>query len=106
MAVYTVFGLNIFIMLTCPYNVDPLTSHFYTVNMGFTGVYVCLIFALKHRLRQFYSVPTIYVLSKNKKNITIFHLKIIIFTAVKNHSLPFTFFSQKQEICGGGGGVS
>ena len=26
----------------------------------------------------------VYVLSKNKKNITIFHLKIIIFTAVKN----------------------
>ena len=32
-------------------------------------------------------VSTIYVLSKNKKNITIFHLTIIIFTAVKNHSI-------------------
>ena len=32
-------------------------------------------------------MPTIYVLSKNKKNITIFHLKIIIFTAVKNCSI-------------------
>ena len=32
-------------------------------------------------------VPTIYVLSKNKKNITIFHLKISIFTAVKNCSI-------------------
>ena len=29
---------------------------------------------------------TIYILSKNKKNI-IFHLKIIIFTAVRNHSI-------------------
>ena len=29
-------------------------------------------------------VPTIYVLNENKKNITILHLKIIIFTAVKN----------------------
>ena len=27
-------------------------------------------------------MPTIYVLSKNKKNVTIFHLKIIIFTAM------------------------
>ena len=25
--------------------------------------------------------------SKNKKNITFFHLKIIIFTALKNHSV-------------------
>ena len=29
----------------------------------------------------------ICVLSKNKKTIIIFHLKIIIFTAVKNHSI-------------------
>ena len=28
-------------------------------------------------------MPTIYVLSKNKKNIKKFHLKIIIFTALK-----------------------
>ena len=27
------------------------------------------------------------VLSKNKKNVTIFHLKIIVFTAVKNRSI-------------------
>ena len=41
-----------------------------------------LIFALKHRLWE--RVPIIYVFSKNKKNITIFHMKIIIFTVVKN----------------------
>ena len=34
-------------------------------------------------MRRFKRVPTIYVLSKNKKLITIFHLKIIIFIAVK-----------------------
>ena len=34
-----------------------------------------------------YSLPTIYVLSKNKKSISFFHLKIIIFTAMKNHSI-------------------
>ena len=32
-------------------------------------------------------MPTIHVLSKNKKNIKNFHLKIIIFTAVKNCSI-------------------
>ena len=32
-------------------------------------------------------MPTINVLIKNKKNITIFNLKIIIFKAVKNRSI-------------------
>ena len=68
------------IMQTCPCNEDPLTPHFYIVKLGCTGVYILfLIFALKHRLW----VPTINVLSKNKKNIIFFHLKINIFTAVK-----------------------
>ena len=64
------------IMLTCPCNVDPLTPHFYIVKLGFTWIYI--IFALKHRLwvlvktasmKMFLDVPTIYVLSKNKKTI-------------------------------------
>ena len=38
-------------------------------------------------MRRFYRVPTSYVLSKNKKNIAPFHLKIIIFTAVKKRSI-------------------
>ena len=46
-----------------------------------------LIFALKHRLCEYLRiasrVPTIYVLSKNKKNIKIFQRKNVIFTAVK-----------------------
>ena len=33
------------------------------------------------------AVLTIYALSKNKKNVTIFHLKIIIYTAVKYCSI-------------------
>ena len=32
-------------------------------------------------------MPTFYVLSKNKKNITFFHLKIANFTAVKNRNI-------------------
>ena len=50
------------------------------------------MFALIHKLwvpirtasiRRFLCVPTINVLSKNKKKIIIFHLKIIIFIAMK-----------------------
>ena len=39
-----------FIMKTCPCNEDPLTPHSYIVKLGFTGVYIFFIFALKHRL--------------------------------------------------------
>ena len=88
---------NLIIMLTCPCNVYPLTPHFYIVKLGFTGwgIHFFLFFALKHR--SWVHVRTASVLteavltcthdlclSKNKKNIAIFHLKIIIFTAVKN----------------------
>ena len=67
---------------TCLYNFDPLKPHFYTVKLGFTGVYIIfLISAQKHRLwvlvrtaspRRFLRVPTIYVLSRNMKNIRVF----------------------------------
>ena len=82
-------GFRGHIMLTCPCNVYPLTPHFYIVKLGFTVVYIVfLIFALKHR------IPTIYV--------TIFHLKIIVFRAVKKlHARVkvMIFF------WGGGGGI-
>ena len=51
---------------------DPLTPHFHIVKLGFTWVLTC---------------TTIYVFCKNKKIITFFLLKIIIFTALKNGSL-------------------
>ena len=36
---------------TCLYNIDPLKPHFYTVKLGFTGIYIIfLISAQKHRL--------------------------------------------------------
>ena len=67
------------------YNFDPLKAHFYIVKLGFTGVYIIfLISAQKHRLwvlvrtalsrltRRFERAPTIYVLSRNMKNIRIF----------------------------------
>ena len=74
------------IMQTCPYNVNTLTPHLYIVKLGvYRGIrcFFLLIFALKHRLwvlaRTASRVPTINVLSKNKKKITIFHPKIIVF---------------------------
>ena len=35
------------IMLTSPYNVDPLTPHFYIVKLGCTGVYMFSYFCSK-----------------------------------------------------------
>ena len=66
------------------------------VKLGFTGVYISFLnFALNHKLwvlvRAASAVLTytykINVSSKNKKNITFCHLKIIIFTAVKNRCI-------------------
>ena len=38
------FGVRI--MLTSPCNVYPLTSHFYIVKLGFSGVYIIFLFLL------------------------------------------------------------
>ena len=59
---------------TSPCNEHPHTPHFYIVKLGFTGINIIFLFLL-------YKLCN--VLSKNEKNITCFHLKIIIFTAVK-----------------------
>ena len=75
------------------YNFDPLKPHFYVVKLGLTEV--CIIFLIsshKHRLwvlvrtasmRRFWRVPTIYVLSRNMKNIRIYFLKICHFLVVE-----------------------
>ena len=92
----TTTGLQGDIMLTCLCKIPPYTPLFYSKTGVYRGIHFFLIFALKHRLwvlvrttslRRFLRLPTINVLSKNKKNITIFHLKIIFFTAVKNCSI-------------------
>ena len=41
---------SLHITKTSPCNENPLTPHFYIVKLGFTGVYIFLIFAPKHRL--------------------------------------------------------
>ena len=66
------------IMKTCPCYEHPLTPHFNIVKLGFTRVYIFSYFCSKHgswvhvrtSVRRFLRVPTIHVLSKNKKNIT------------------------------------
>ena len=85
------------------YNFDSLKPHFYTVKLGFTGVYIVFFFifvyfyfilfiflfffcfAKKHRLwvlvrttplKKFYRVTTIYDLSRNMKKYQSFYLKI------------------------------
>ena len=53
---------------TSPGYEDPLTPHFYTVKLGFTGIYVFLIFASKHRLWVLVRTASlINVFSKKKK---------------------------------------
>ena len=39
-------SLMLIIMLTCPYNVYPLTPHFYIVKLGFTRVFIFFLFLL------------------------------------------------------------
>ena len=60
--------------------IPPIKPHFYSKTGVCGGIPIFLIFALKHRLY----VPTIYVLSKNKKKITFFPLKFSFFTDEKN----------------------
>ena len=52
---------------------DALKPHFHIVKLGFTGVYIIfLISAQKHILWVLVRTATIYVLSRNIKNIRIF----------------------------------
>ena len=61
-------GRGSHITLTCPCNLYPRIPHFYITKLGYAGVILFLIFVSKHRLWVLVRVPTIYVLSKNKKN--------------------------------------
>ena len=74
------------------YNSDPLKPYIYIVKLGFTGVYIIFLILLKSilwvfvriaSLRQFSRVLTIYVLSRNMKNIRIFLSEHFPFMDVK-----------------------
>ena len=77
-------------MITCPCNVDLLTPHLYIMKLRFTEVYSIFFVFLHQSIYCGYSserVPTVYVLTE-KENMTLFHLKIIVFTAVnKFHNI-------------------
>ena len=90
-----------FLKKVCPFhaNMSVLTSHFYIVNVGLTWVNIFLNFSLKHIL--WVPVRTallIYILSKNKKIFTIFHLKIAIITSIKNRSM-IAYFRRITGCC-------
>ena len=67
---------------TCLYNFDPLKPHFYTVKLGFKGVYIIFRISAQN-IDCGYSLeppqPTIYVLSRSMKNIRVFYLKSFSF---------------------------
>ena len=41
------YGSRLYIRITCPCNVYPLTPHFYIVKLGFVGVYILSYFCSK-----------------------------------------------------------
>ena len=74
------------IMITCLCNVDPLSSYIDVVKLLFIGaIHYFLNFALKIDCE--YSCTHNLCFEQKRKNITIFHLKIIVFAAVKNCSI-------------------
>ena len=86
----TLYPNLLHITKTYPYNFDPLKPHLYIVKLGFTGVYIIfLISAQKHRLCALVRTATIYVLSRNMKNIRIFlsenfHFLLVTFSVYLN----------------------
>ena len=78
---------------TCLHNFDPFKPHLYIIKLGFTGVYIIVLFSdPKHRLwvlvrtasqRRFKRVSTIYILSRNMKNIRVFLSENFQFLEVK-----------------------
>ena len=72
-------------MTTCPCNVHPLEPHFYIAKLGYAGVYLFFLFLLQNIDCGYSFEPPRQgdVLSKNKKNINIFLLKVFNFQSSK-----------------------
>ena len=81
-------------MPTRPCDLVPLEPIFYVVKFGFAGIYIYYFskFCSYNRLWILVSLespqPTIYVLSKNKKLMTSFHLKTVILQRLNRNILP------------------
>ena len=74
---HTFVDFVVHITKTCLYNFDPLKPHFYIVKLGFAG-YTLFLFLLKN-----IDCEYLNVLSRNMKNIRVFHPKIFSFLEVK-----------------------
>ena len=75
-------------MKTHLYNFDPLKPHFYIVKMGSAGIYIIFLISAQnidcgYLLELPQQVPTIYVLSRNMKNIGVFLSENFQFLEVK-----------------------
>ena len=89
--------LDALIMQTCPCDIYHHTNHLYIVELGFMEVYFFFSYfcsvawiagAHLSRLTEAVQMCTPGLcFGQGRKNITIFHLKIIFFTAVKNCSI-------------------
>ena len=84
-------------MLTRLCNLHPLIPHLFIVKLGFTR-------------ENIFFLPAFYVLGKNKKNIKNFHLKITLFTVMKNYgilvSVSLTKADDLQVVLGSSGKIS
>ena len=86
-------GIATAITKTCLYNFDPLKPHFYTVKLGFTGVYIIFLISAQNidcgysleppRRGGSNEYSQSMFLSRNMKNIRIFYLKIFNLLVVK-----------------------
>ena len=69
-------------MKTCPCKIYPFEPQFYIAKLGYVGVYLFVIFLLQN-IDSWYSLPTIYVLSKNKKRYQFFSAENVQFLKLK-----------------------
>ena len=84
---------SLVITKTCLYKVDPLKLHFYIVKLGFAWVYIIFHISAQNidcgysleppRRGGSNEYPTIYVLSRNMKNIGVFVSENFQFLEVK-----------------------
>ena len=80
-------------VMNIPHYIYPIVSHFCIVKLGFTRVYIFSYFC-SNKIDCDYTLepPKIYVSSTNKKNFFFFfHLKIIVFYALKYCSIRGVF---------------
>ena len=91
MLVFRILTNPLFIIITKTYlcYFDPRKSHYYIVKLGYTLFFLLLLknidcgYSLEPPQRGGSNENTIYVFSRNLKNIRVFHLKIFQFLEVK-----------------------